>query len=86
MDWSSYPFTSPLLLKLSSPTPMPVDGSPSALMSGKARTMPGRLPGALASELGTTPRWYPGCAQSRLAPPPLAYASPCGIHRLLTSN
>src|SRR3984957_9695888 len=86
IDCSTYPVTTPLRLKLSSPTPMPVDGSASALMSGSARTSPARLPGALASEFGTTPRWYPGCAQSRLWPPPLAYASPCGTHLFLTSN
>ncbi len=54
---SKYPVTFPLLLKLSIPTAMPVDGSASALMSGTARTRPPRLPGALASEFGTTPRW-----------------------------
>ena len=46
-----------ILLKVKIPTAMPVDGSASALMSGTARTRPPRLPGALASEFGTTPRW-----------------------------
>ena len=41
----------------SSPVANPVNRSASAAMSGSDRTRPRRLPGAVASAFGTTPRW-----------------------------
>ena len=43
--------------KLRMPTAKPVISSPSALMSGAERTRPPRLPGAVASAVGTLPFW-----------------------------
>src|SRR5215468_7106837 len=54
-----------------SPTSMPVVGSPTADTSGTTRPPCGLY--RLAKEVGTTPCWYQGSANTRLVPPPPPY-------------